>query len=294
MEAELRDLARRVLESGEAAVVIGYRRGSNGDGTALPAFVRSPAAAGELIFDATCRANLTRYLLRAEVRALGKPAVILKGCDARALVQLRVENKVAPGSVIAIGVACDGVREPQSVRGMKGSRVGDIASKCIACRDRDPANTDHAIGKAGGALDGKDRVAERIAEIERATPAERWRFWAEELSRCVRCYACRQACPLCYCERCIADKSQPRWIDPSPHLRGNLAFHIIRAQHLGGRCVGCGQCEEACPMGIPLMLLNRKLSALVAERFQYEPGRDPQAKPAIGEFRLDDENSFFR
>ncbi|MBN1422711.1 MAG: 4Fe-4S binding protein [Planctomycetes bacterium] len=284
MEAELRDLARRLLESGEVAVVIGYRRGSNGDGAAPPAFVRSAADADQLIFDATCRGNLARYLLRPDVKALGKAAVVLKGCDARALVQLRVENKVAPGSVVAIGVACDGVRDAG----------GTIASKCVACRDRDPANVDHAIGKAGGTIEGTDRVAERIADLEKATPAERWRFWTEELSRCVRCHACRQACPLCYCERCIADKSQPRWIDTSPHLRGNLAFHIIRAQHLGGRCVGCGQCEEACPVGIPLMLLNRKLSDLVVERFQYEAGRDPEAKPAIGDFRLDDDNSFFR
>ena len=89
-------------------------------------------------------------------------------------------------------------------------------------------------------------------------PAQRWSFWEEELSRCVRCHACREVCPLCFCERCVADKTQPQWIESSPHGRGNLAWHLTRAMHLAGRCVGCGECTRACPAGIPLGLLNRR------------------------------------
>ncbi len=283
MEAELRQLARRLLESGEAAVVIGYRRGADGESKACPAFVQSAAETDQLIFDDTCRVNLACYALRPEVRKLGRTAIVVKGCDARALVQLRVENKIGADDCIAIGMACSGVRDGG----------GDLAAKCVVCEDRNPSHANHTIGQAEGTLEGKDRVAERIAELESKEPADRAAFWMKELERCFRCYACRQACPLCYCERCITDKTRPRWIESSPHLRGNLAFHIIRAQHLGGRCVGCGQCEEACPAGIPLMLLNRKLAQVVGSAFGYEPGRSPDAKPAIGSFRTDDDDSMF-
>jgi ferredoxin len=87
-----------------------------------------------------------------------------------------------------------------------------------------------------------------------------WAFWRAELDRCVKCYACRQVCPLCYCERCVADKNRPVRIETSPSPRGNLAWHITRAFHLAGRCIGCGECTRACPAGIPLGLLNRALA----------------------------------
>ena len=94
----------------------------------------------------------------------------------------------------------------------------------------------------------------------------------------MRCYACRQVCPLCFCERCVADKSRPQWIETAPHPRGNLAWHLTRALHLAGRCVGCGECERACPAGIPLALLNRKVPQVVEERFGYRASDDPPCR----------------
>ncbi len=55
-----------------------------------------------------------------------------------------------------------------------------------------------------------------LAEFEALSAEERWNFWEKEFEKCIKCYACRQACPLCYCEQCIVEKSMPQWIDSSP------------------------------------------------------------------------------
>ena len=125
-------------------------------------------------------------------------------------------------------------------------------------------------------------------------PDARWAWWSAEFARCVRCHACREVCPLCFCERCLADKTTPQWIESSPHARGNVAWNISRALHLAGRCVGCGECERACPADIPLGLLNAKLAAVVADRFDYRAGDDPSVPSPIGTFRADDEQEFIR
>ena len=97
---------------------------------------------------------------------------------------------------------------------------------------------------------------------------------------------------MCFCERCVADKTQPQWIESSPHPRGNLAWHVTRALHQAGRCVDCGECQRACPADIPLGLLNRKLARVVAERFDYRPTDDPSVAAPIGAFRKDDAQEF--
>jgi Fe-S oxidoreductase len=119
-------------------------------------------------------------------------------------------------------------------------------------------------------------------------------FWKTEFSRCVKCYACRQACPLCYCRRCIADKNRPTVIDTSASLCGNYAWHINRAFHLAGRCIGCDECTRACPAGIPLRLLNLSLARAAEGEFGYRAGVDPALPPLIGSFSADDQEGFIR
>lgn len=125
-------------------------------------------------------------------------------------------------------------------------------------------------------------------------PAERMAWWAGEFARCIRCYACRQACPMCYCEQCIADKNRPVTIDSSPGPLGNFAWHVTRAFHQAGRCVGCGACNAACPAGIDLRLLNQAIARAAAESFGFRAGADAEAAPPIGSWAAADHEDFIR
>ena len=171
--------------------------------------------------------------------------------------------------------------------------------KCAACDVTSPRFTDLVIGKteqpvaAAGQRGDLPRAA-ALDALRAKPPAERIAYWMTELSRCVKCYACRQACPLCYCERCIVDKNRPTVIDSSATLKGNFAWHITRAFHLAGRCVGCDQCAAVCPVGIDLSLLNLSLARAAEEGFGYRPGMDPAAEPIVGAYSVQDREEFIR
>ena len=278
---QLRATARRLLEEGSVQVVIGYGRRRNG-GAANPVFITRPEETERLTWDAGCSANLTAYLTRKEIKALGNAAVVVKGCDERALVVLEKEAQVERGSLHVIGMACNGLGDP-------------LAPKCRKCQVRVPRFADELIGEARAlpAPSGPP-PADPLAALMALTPGERWAFWKSEFSRCVKCYACRQVCPLCYCERCIADKNRPTTIDTSASLKGNFAWHITRAFHLAARCIGCGECTRACPAAIPLGLLNRSLAEAASGEFAYQPGMDPAAEPVFGAWSPSDKEDFIQ
>jgi len=137
-------------------------------------------------------------------------------------------------------------------------------------------------------------VFNKIKEIDSKTPSERWNFWIQEFSRCVKCYACRQVCSLCYCERCITEKNMPQWIETSAHPRGNLSWNLTRAMHLVGRCTFCGECERACPVNIPLNLLNQKMIMVVKDSFDFKSGYDENTHPPMIVFSPDDKEDFIK
>jgi ferredoxin len=270
-------------------VVIGWGEGPRG---VRPAFVTDPAAARGLVFDERCTQNLVPYLSprRAHVAKLGRPAVVVKGCDARAVAGLVRETQLKREDVVVIGVRCGGVvADPTSLDALSPDTVAD---RCPGCTAREPHLADHIVGEMPPPPPAESRRDVRIAELEAMAPEARWAFWQEELGRCVRCHACREACPMCFCERCVADKTQPQWVESSPHPRGNFAWHVTRALHQAGRCIDCGECERACPVDIPLGLLNRKLAQVAAEQFGHVPTDDPAVPSPVGAFRKDDPQEF--
>lgn len=290
----IRKEAERLLTAGEVTAVIGYLPGRR-KGSAVPGIVTDAKKARELVFTPACVNNLALYLTKAkkEVSKKGRLAIVAKGCDMRALAGLMGESQLKREDVVIIGVACAGVH---------GSGVGPsepltsetIARKCRECTVHEPAGADLVCGKVPTLPKLTAQEAEELARLEAMTPGERWAFWKEQFSRCIRCMACRSICPFCYCEQCLCDRNRPQAVDSSPRPAGNMAWHIVRAMHLAGRCAGCAECERACPMDIPLNLLNRKMAQELKELYGHEAGLEPKEKGPLAEYREDDDQSFIK
>ena len=312
-EELLRETARQLLADGSVDVVIGYERGTLPLRSA-PCFVRDPEDVGRLIWDKTCTNNLASYLHSVK----GKVAVVAKGCDGRSIVNEMAERQVARDDIVVIGVPCQGMIDLRKVEDRLGGRevleariegdrlvvsgkgfeetldvAGVYLNSCLSCRHQNPPLYDVLVGNdVAEALVPQDDA--QVAELEAMTPAERWAYFSDELSRCIRCYACREACPSCYCPVCFVDQSQPTWFPKSDKLSDVMAFHMVRVYHTAGRCLDCGACERACPMDINLRPLMRLLSKDVEALYGFEPGMDPEATPALGSFRTDDPQSFVK
>ncbi len=246
----------------------------------MPVFIRRAEDVDRLAWGPHCHHNLAVYLTRKEVRALGRPAVVAMGCTARAVVVLLQEGQIKREDVEIIGMACEGMGDP-------------VFRKCLTCDVRTPKEYDVLVGDEIGPAEGEAEDPEK-ERLDAAGPDERWRFWQEVFTRCIRCYACRAACPMCYCERCIVEKNQPQWVASAPEAKGNLNWNITRAMHLAGRCVECEACERSCPVDIPLMLLNREVTRIVEDSFDYRAGYDKDAKPAMIDYNSGDKAEFIR
>ena len=282
---ELISKAKELFDTKEVDLLIGYQ--SDGEKRAKPLFVRNSQQAEKLIFNEYCLNNLATYLSRPDVKALKKVAIVAKGCDIRSIVMLISENQVSREDLFIIGMNCDHVVSPD------GTGEND---KCAYCKVRNPHLADLILGPPVKEKCESNATIHhtQLDTLEAMSQKERWAFWKEELSRCIRCYACRQACPLCYCERCIVDFNNPQWIDTRSNPRGNFAWNIVRALHLAGRCIDCGECERVCPANIPLMLLNQSLQEEVKDKFGWEAGFDPEAQPPLTTFRKEDDEEFIR
>jgi len=264
----LKNKARELLAAKTVQVVIGYGRGSGGAARAV--FVREASKADTLVFDDGCRQNLAVYLMKPEVRKLGKAALVAIPSTLRAVLQLAAENQVGEHDLLALVV----------------TPAGEVVQLA----------TLQAIEAHVASLDPDLSTAEKeeLKKYEALSLEQRRQFWQEQFSRCLKCYACRAACPLCYCSRCTVECNQPQWIPVPAHDLGNLEWNVMRAMHLAGRCVNCGDCHRACPVGIPLYLLNQKLISDVFANFNFRSGMAVKTDNAMSTFKPNDSEDFIR
>lgn len=307
----IQEAAKKLLEEKKVELVVGFTKGSL-PLRSTPIFVRNPEDAAKLTWDASCENNLANYL---RTRRDQKVAVVAKGCDIRAIVALINENQLVRDNLYIIGVPCGGMVDrgkldvllagkdlaEAEVNGdtvvLKGKGFEQSASlsdlmhdTCATCQYGNPVVADMVIGDPV-----PEKAADTFADVaafEAKTPAERRAELAAEFSKCIRCYACRNACPMCYCTECFVDCSTPAWIGKAADTADNLLFQTVRVFHSAGRCVDCGACDRACPMGINLRGMTRKMVKEVKELFGSEAGIAIGEKGALSTFETDDPQPF--
>jgi formate dehydrogenase subunit beta len=277
MIEQIQDAARQYLQEGAVTCVIGYERGPRGG--VRPAIIYEAEDVGRLTWGPDCNMNLVTYLHNFKHSPgrgipIPKVAVVVRPCDARAVNLLIYEQQIQRENVKVIGLTCAGTEIN-----------GQPRLACQSCDERVPVVYDVLV-EPEEAVDvpAMQEDYADIVEMEGWTPAERLAYWAREFDRCIRCYACRQACPGCYCFECVAEQVDPHWTSIALELPEKHFFHVMRAFHLAGRCVACDACEAVCPMDIPLSKLNRKLAKEVEAMFGYRPGDDPESAPPLATF----------
>jgi formate dehydrogenase (coenzyme F420) beta subunit len=311
--AVIRERARRLLGGGEVEVFIGYGRGSV-PMLHRPILIRRPEQTGELHWDSHCGLNLCVYLTKRDGR-IGIPAT---GCQARSIANHIVENQIRRDQLHILGIPCEGMIDSRAVRRAFGQReirtVEDLGEEfavrgggaeerfrkrdflqpnCRTCAHPNPVLYDELLGEPVAASERGGSFRD-VEKIEAQDPDRRWGFFTRAIARCIRCYACRNVCPLCYCPTCFVDESDPQWMGKSTDPTDTLTFHLLRAYHCAGRCTDCGACERACPRGIPLRQFTRKLNKDAKELFGWEAGLTIDQRPALEVHRPEDRDDFIR
>ncbi len=279
---QLLNKAAQLLEAGTVDRVFGWKRGEFAYDVTPGLFRSVEELQNGFVFDAFCGANFSKYLIAETRKGEGKILVFLKPCDTYSFNQLLTEHRFDREKVYAVGIPCAGMADINRIKAAVGEGVtgvedrgdelvvhtlydGDVTlpraaclpDRCANCKSKRHVAYDELLGEEGEVLDS--HRFDQVAELENMSADERFAFWQGELSRCIRCNACRDVCPACTCEKCV-------FANPESGVENKAAansfeeqmFHIIRAFHVAGRCTDCGECSRVCPQHIPLHLLNRK------------------------------------
>ncbi len=267
---EIREIARKLMEEETVERVIGYGKADFTE-EMTPVFITSPEEVEKLLFNEKSNMMLAKYLLNYKD---SKTGIVAKPCDTRAIASYLSEDMLKRDNVVIIGINdCPGMTDNTA---------------CNECEVRNPVLSDYTVGEEGEVPELKlDKT------LEEMSTAERKEYFVDQFSRCMRCYACRQACYVCYCEECFVDSNQPRWVGQGTNPEDNFTYHLMRAMHMAGRCINCGACEVACPEDIDVRALTAHLSRYAEEIYNFKSGMDPQAKTLLSDYNPDDSQPGF-
>jgi formate dehydrogenase subunit beta len=309
---KIQSVAKRILQECKVEMVIGFRKGTV-PMMNEPHFVRKPEEVNQLVWDSNCGINLANYLTDRKE----KIGIVAKGCDARNIVTHIIENKIKREQLYIIGVPCRGMIDKRRINAMAGSEIREVVEdgdtvivkgagfentyskqevlqeNCAICVHRNPVIHDELIADPVPEQTDVDRYAD-VRAIEAMSAEEKRRYFDDLIADCIRCYACRNACPLCYCPTCFVDESRPQWVGKSQHPIDIRTFHFLRAYHCAGRCTDCGACERACPVGIKVRQFTKKLEKDCLELFGWEAGMSLEVRPPLDTYRPQDPDDFIK
>lgn len=311
MQKVIEARAAELLANGTVDRVLGWKAGDFMYDITPAVFQNAEELADGFVYNDFCGANLSKYLIK-ESKKEGKVLVFLKPCDTYSFNQLVKEHRINRDNVYVVGIECYGKLDIEKIKargidGIIGVQINNgtvtvntiygeqtlnmwdaVPERCANCKSKKHVAYDELIGS-----DGEVETTERfdmVAKLESMTPDERFEFWRGELSRCIRCNACRNVCPACSCEKCVFDNDDLGTANKAPasSFEENM-FHIIRAFHVAGRCTDCGECSRVCPQNIPLHLLNRKFIKDINELYgDFQAGDDTESRAPLTNFRMDD------
>lgn len=304
MQEKLIEKAKSLLANGKVQKVLGWKKGLFDEDITPAVFTSAEELDKDFVFNKYCKANLSKYLVKItreiEVKksttrmnntmtkqrdpnAQDAPIpsevvlVFLKPSDTYSFTQLLKENRITREDVYAVGVPCQDTL--------------DGGELCESCTGKKHVSCDELLGvDENEEASPNTKRMEEVSKLEAMTSEQRFEFWRNELSRCIRCNACRNVCPACTCEKCVFDNNALYTTQKvaETNFEENL-FHIIRAWHVAGRCTDCGECSRVCPQNIPLYLLNRKFIKDINEIYgEYQAGADMESKPAMITFKEED------
>lgn len=303
--------AKELLADGTVNRVIGWKRGEFVYDITPAVFTTAEEIDSEFVFDDFTQANVSKYLVK-ESKKDGKILAFLKPCDTYSFNQLVKEHRIVRENVYVVGIPGGPKLDIEKIKakGITGilnvknenytlkieTLYGEetmpfyeaISGKCENCKSKKHVAYDELIGEDGDVLESSR--FDMVDKLENMTAQERFDFWRSELSKCIRCNACRNVCPACTCENCVFD-------NPDSGISNKAAadsfeenmFHIIRAFHVAGRCTDCGECSRVCPQNIPLHLLNRKFIKDINSLYgEYQAGADTTSRAPLNDYKTDD------
>mgnify|MGYP003390523546 FL=1 len=270
--------AKELLSNGTVNRVIGWEKGLFEDDQTPRVFTSVEELDKDFIYDDYSVATVSKYLIK-ETKKEGKILAFLKANDTYSFNQLVKEHRVNRDNVYIVAVQSNGEAQKGKIQ-VVYDEIMDTDGK-ISAKKEESLEDKEAFNK--------ERF-EMIAKLEAMTADERFAFWQNELSKCIRCNACRNVCPACTCEQCVFDnpKSGVSQKAAADSFEEKM-FHIIRAFHVAGRCTDCGECSRVCPQNIPLYLLNRKYIKDVDEIYGgYQAGEDTESRAPLNTYKTDD------
>lgn len=304
--------AAELMKNGTVDRVLGWKKGEFDYDVTPAVFNTAEELEKDFVWNDFCGANFSKYLIKETGKSENKILVFLKPCDTYSFNQLLTEHRFDREKVYAAGVPCSGMLDinkiKESADGVLGitdkgdtveaetlydgtvtlNRADLLPDRCANCKSKKHVAFDELLGTDGEVTDSAR--FDEVERLEKMTADERFAFWQNELSRCIRCNACRDVCPACTCEKCVFD-------NPDSGVENKAAansfeekmFHIIRAFHVAGRCTDCGECSRVCPQHIPLHLLNRKFIKDIDNFYgEYQAGAEVGSRAPVVDYTTDD------